>query len=182
MLLRGIAAAAACAVFLGLVGTASAQDELTPSAKATWKKLAQKISVDFQDIRMADAFEDIKREFNNRLGVRIDNVSGVSNNSKVTFKAEDQTLKKILDDFCTKYEIGYIVYSKAGERTDGFLIIRKTTERGYEKGKEPKEKSSLERPASDRALAANQPEVRVVPVVIALAPEAILTLSARQRR
>jgi hypothetical protein len=129
--------AAVCAALAWSAGSAAAQE--TPAAKATRKKLDMKISVEFKDTRLKDAFDDIKREFDNRLGVKIDNPSGVSNNSKVTYKADEQTLKKILDELCTKYEMGWFVLSKPGDRYDGFIVIKKGTERGYEKGKEPKD-------------------------------------------
>jgi hypothetical protein len=120
----------------------SAQE--TPAAKATRKKLAQKISVDFTETRMKDAMNEIKSEFDNRLGIWLDNVGGVSNNSKVTFKADDQPLEKILNDFCKKYELGWFVFSKQGDRYDGWIKIRKSNERGYEKGKEPTGKQDKE--------------------------------------
>jgi hypothetical protein len=122
---------------LAYAGPAAAQE--TPTAKATRKKLDKKISVEWKDTRMQDAMTDIKNEFDGRLGIKIDNTAGISNNTKVSFKADDQPLKKILDDFCTKYELGYIVLSKKNDRYDGWIIIRKSKERGYEEGKEPKE-------------------------------------------
>jgi hypothetical protein len=134
------------AALLLAAGSAPAQEKESPSAKATRKKLKKKISVDFAESRMKDAMNDIKLEFDNRLGIKIDNVSGVSNNSKVTFKADDQPLEKILNDFCKKYEIGWFVLSKPGDRYDGWIIIRKSNERGYEKGKEPATKGALAAP------------------------------------
>jgi hypothetical protein len=131
------AALAAVAAALLYPAAALAQEE-TPTAKATRKKLEKAISVDFNDTRMEDAMKEIKSEFDNRLGIKIDSASGVSINSKVTYKAEEKPLKKILDEFCTKYDIGYIVLSRPGDRYDGWIIIRKSGERGYEKGKEPK--------------------------------------------
>jgi hypothetical protein len=136
-ILGSFTVAVVCAAWLGTAGSAGAQEE-TPSARAMRKKLEKKISVDFKETRLKDALEDIKGEFDNRLGVHIDNTTGVSNNMKVTYKADDQPLKKILNDLCTKYDMGWYVMSDAKERYDGFIIIRKSAERGYEKGKEPK--------------------------------------------
>jgi hypothetical protein len=135
-LLGSISVAVVCAAWLGAAGSACAQQ--TPSASATRKKLEKKISVDFKDQRLKDAFEEIKAEFDNRLGVKIDNQSGISNNSKVTYKAEEQPLKKILNDLCDKYDMGWYVVSDAKDRYDGWIIIRKSNERGHEKGKGPK--------------------------------------------
>jgi hypothetical protein len=131
-------AVAALGAALLLPAGAAAQQRETPSAKATRKKLEMKISVEWDNVPLKVAVDDLKAEFDNRLGVKIDNVSGVSNNTKVTYKAENQSLKKILGDLCTKYDWGYIVKSEAGNRYDGWIIIRKSAERGYEKGAEPK--------------------------------------------
>ncbi len=112
----------------------------TPAAKATRKKLKEKITIEFKELPMREAMGEIKREFNNRLGIKIDNVSGISNNSKISYTAKEQTLEKILNDLSDKYEFGYIVLSKNGDRYDGWIIVRKSKdkERGYEAGKEPK--------------------------------------------
>jgi hypothetical protein len=147
-LLGSITVAVVCAAWLGTAGSACAQE--TPSARATRKKLEKKISVDFKDQRLKDAFEEIKAEFDNRLGVKIDNQSGISNNSKVTYKADDQPLKKILNDLCDKYDMGWYVASDAKDRYDGWIIIRKSNERGHEKGKGPKG-AARAKPPTDRA-------------------------------
>jgi hypothetical protein len=125
-----------CAAWLGQAATVHGQE--TPAAKATWKKAKTKITVDFKDVRMKDVMDEIKDLFNGRLGIRIDNVSGVSNNTKVTYKAKDQTLEKILNDLSDKYDMGWAIISDEKDRYDGWIVVRKTKERGYEAGKEPK--------------------------------------------
>lgn len=130
-------AAGAC-VLLFWPAPGRAQEKETPSARATRKKLQQKISVEWENTPLKVAVDELKAEFDNRLGVKIDNTAGVSNNTKVTYKADNVALKKILDDLCTKYDWGYVVLSRKNDRYDGWIIIRKSAERGYEKGKEPK--------------------------------------------
>jgi hypothetical protein len=135
---------AVCVAWAAAAGAAAAQE--SPSAKATRKKLKQKISVDFpKETRLKEVVDEIRREFDNRLGIKIDNTSGISNNSKVTLVAKDQPLEKILNDLCTRYDMGYYVKSDPKDRNDGWIILRrsKVKERGYE-GKESKEKSSLD--------------------------------------
>src|SRR5262245_27172555 len=120
-------------------GRAAAQEQDTPAAAATRKKLKTRISVDFKEVRIKDAVDELKREFDGRLGIKIDNVSGISNNSKVSLVAKDQTLEQILNALSDKYEFGYYVVSNAKDRNDGFIILRKSKykERGYEEGKGP---------------------------------------------
>jgi hypothetical protein len=126
------------ALAAGLAAPAAAQE--TPSAKATRKRLQEKISVDLADVRLKDALDDLKRELSKPVSFKIDNVSGISNNMKVSYAAKDKTLEQILNDLSDKYDMGYIVQSKANDRYDGWVILRKgkVKERGYEAGKEPK--------------------------------------------
>ncbi len=121
------------------------------AAQATRQKLKQKISVTFKETRTADVFSEIKTEMDKPVNFKVDNVSGVSNNSKLSYSAKDKTVEQVLNEVCDKLECGWIVVSNAANnKVDGWIIIRKNTkgkERGYEAGKEPtKEKTSLELP------------------------------------
>lgn len=130
---------------LGAVGVsmALAGSEDTPAAAATRKRLAkEKISIDVKDLRTQDIFKDIELQLNDKVRFKFDTVGGVSLNTKLTFKCKEDTAEKVLDAFCTKFDFGYIVISKKGDRYDGWILIKKGKERGYEAGKEPK-KSSL---------------------------------------
>jgi hypothetical protein len=147
--LLGWTAAALCLALLVPL-RADAQKE-TPAAKATRKRLTTKISVDWDNVTLKVALDEIKSELDDRVSFKIDNVSGVSNNTKVKLKVDNQPVTKILDELCTKYDWGYVVLSKPGDRYDGWIIIRKSNERGYEKGKEPKgAKQSSAVPLRDR--------------------------------
>src|SRR5262245_7299599 len=151
---------AVCAAWLGSAATARAQEE-SPAARATRKKLKQKISVEWpKEVRLKQAVEDIRREFDNRLGFKIDNDSGISNNSKVSLAAKDEPLEKILGALCDKYEMGYYVVSDPKDRLDGWIILRKSRhkERGYKDGKGPKGGASLG-PPPPSAPAGPRPEV-----------------------
>ncbi len=143
--------AAVCAAWLGTAAPARAQEE-SPAAKATRKRLKQKITIDWKDTRIKEAADDLKRELDGRLGIKIDNESGISNNFKVTLTAKDQPVEKILNDLCDRYELGYYVVSNPKDRYDGWVVLRKSKykERGYKEGKEPKSGASL-RPEKPRA-------------------------------
>jgi hypothetical protein len=133
---------------------ASAQD--TKSAKLTREKLKQVIpEIDLKDIGAKAFFEEVFGDLDKALKFKIDNTTGISNNTKLTFKAKKITVEKLLNEVSDKYEFGWIVVSKENHKEDGWIIIRKSDkgkERGYEAGKEPK-KTSLELPRSSEAAA-----------------------------
>jgi hypothetical protein len=126
------------AVVVFMMATALLAQE-TPSAKSTRKKLQQKISVDWKEVGVKAITEDIKREMDPPVAFKIDNVSGVSNNAKITYKADNKTVEEILNALCEKGEFGWFIKSDPKDRNDGFVIIRKhkDKERGYEGGKAP---------------------------------------------
>lgn len=111
------------------------------AAQTTRMKLKQKISVEFKEIGTADIFKEIKNEMDKPVNFKIDNVSGVSNNTKLTYKAKDKAVEDILTEMSDKFDFGWVVISNAGNnKVDGWVIIRKSSkgkERGYELGKEP---------------------------------------------
>jgi hypothetical protein len=131
---------AVCVAWAASASPSAAQD--SPAAKATRKRLKTKISVECKEERLKGAVEDIQREMDDRVRIKIDTNSGISINSRVTVVAKEQPLEKILNDLCDKYDMGYYVVSDTKDRLDGWIILRKSKykERGYP-GKE-KEKSS----------------------------------------
>ena len=129
-------------VGVATVGTSLAMpggDE-TPSAQATRKKLKQKISVDEKEIGFKAMLEVIRGEMDKPISFKIDNMSGISNNSKVSYSAKEKTVEDVLNALADKYEFGWYVVSNAKDRNDGWVMVRKfkEKERGYESGKEPK--------------------------------------------
>jgi hypothetical protein len=122
---------------LVLAAPVAAQD--SPSAKATRKRLQQKISVEWKEVGLKVITEDIKRELDRPISFKIDNTTGLSNNSKLTYKADDKTVEEILNGLSDKGEFGWFVKADPKDRTDGWVILRryKDKERGYETGKTP---------------------------------------------
>jgi hypothetical protein len=125
-----------------LAQPASAQE--SKAAKSTREKLKQVIAeFDAKDVGAKDFFADVNRELEKgTIRFTIDNTSGISNNTKLTFKAKKITVEKLLNDLSDKYEFGwYVVSNEGNNKVDGSVVIRKTDkgkERGYEAGKEPK--------------------------------------------
>jgi hypothetical protein len=134
----------ALAVALALSSqVASAQE--SAAAKATREKLKQVIDIDEKDIGTKAFFDTVSGEMDKPVKFTIDNVSGVSNNSKVAYKGKKVTIEKILNDMSDKYDFGWVVISNvSNNKVDGTIVIRKSSkgkERGYEAGKEPKKAS-----------------------------------------
>jgi hypothetical protein len=123
-----------------LAQSAMAQD--SQAAATTRKKLATKISIDIKEVGTKAFLDELNLELDKPFRFVIDNASGVSNNTKMTYKGKDVPVSKILNDLADKYDWGYFVKSDAGNnKVDGAIVIRKSTkgkERGYEAGKEPK--------------------------------------------
>lgn len=126
-----------------VLAASSAFAQETPTALAARKKLQQKITVDWKDITTKAIFEDIKSEMDKPPGFKIDTTTGMSLNTKLSYKAKDKSIEEVLNDLAEKFEFGWFVKSDGKDRYDGWIIIRKhkNKERGYEDGKEPKKKA-----------------------------------------
>jgi hypothetical protein len=143
------------AVVLALLCGALAVDALSAqesmAAKTTRERLQKKISIDIKEVGTKDFLEEISGELDNKVKFKIDNASGVSNNTKMSYTGKDIAVEKILNDLADKYDWGWFVISNAGNNTvDGKVQIRKSTkgkERGYEAGTK---KTSIDRPQSER--------------------------------
>jgi hypothetical protein len=125
-----------------LASTAALLAQESNAAKATRKSLQQLITVEFKEEGTKSALEQVFGEIDKPPRFKIDNASGVSNNTKVSFKAEKKSAEQVLNGICDKLDCGwYVVSNAANNKVDGMVIIRKSTkgkERGYEAGKEPK--------------------------------------------
>src|SRR5262249_31589328 len=152
--MRRLFGVALAAGVLGLPSQVSAQD--TPAAKATRARL-KKIKLDevaWTDERTRVIFAGLKREADDKVSFHVDTTTGMSMNTRMTYKAKNVTLEQVLNDLADKNDFGWFVMSNAKDRYDGWIILRKGKgkERGYEAGKEPKEKSSALPAASDFVL------------------------------
>src|SRR4051794_32856476 len=118
--MRRIALAAlAAAVVLGLAGPAGAQE--SQAAQTTRKRLKQVIDdIDQKDVGTKAFLEDVLGDLKEPVKFIIDNGSGVSNNSKITYKARKVTAEKMLNDISDKMDFGWYVVSNAGNnKVDG---------------------------------------------------------------
>src|SRR5262249_14129447 len=132
-------------IFAALASSDSAAAQESMAAKTTRKKLQKVIDVDLKEVGTKEFLEEVLGDI--EVKVTIDNASGVSNNTKMTYKAKGVTAEKMLNDLADKQDWGWYVVSEASNnKIDGKVKIRKSSkgkERGYEAGKEPK-KASLD--------------------------------------
>lgn len=153
----------------------------SPAAASTRKKLAAKVTVDFNETRLQDAMEELKKQVEN-LSIWIDNVGGVSNNQTVTYKAADKPLAEVLDEMFKKNDLGYVVGQTKDKRYDGWLLIKKGKYRGDEvtpkagdKPKEkPKEEPKPEPKPADKAEKAEQDAARKLKLAKMLAADGLV--------
>ena len=110
--------------------------------------------IDLKEIGTKDFFAGVNLELDKSINFKIDNTTGISNNTKLTYKGKKITVEKLLNDVSDKFEFGWVVISNPGNnKIDGWVIIRKNEkvkERGYEAGKEPKKTGMA--PSSPRDL------------------------------
>ena len=124
------------ALVLAVVALAAADD--SPKAAATRQKFQKKISVEYKDTLLSAVIDDLKEKVEG-LSVRPDNKGGVSNNLKITYKADNKTLAEVLNGICDKHDLGYFVISQPGNAYDGGLKLTRGKERGYADGQAPKD-------------------------------------------
>ncbi len=138
-------------VLVVFVTTVAAQERAkdTPKAAEARKRLQQKISVDYAGMPLRDVRQDLNDQVKG-LGLRLDTKGGVSQNIRITYKADNKTVADVLDAIFTKNALGYIVISKEGDAYDGTILVRQGKERGFATGDDAempdKEKAVAEKP------------------------------------
>src|SRR5262245_46757509 len=146
---RSFIATVVGAALLGAAAPSYAQD--TPAAKATRERLKKIIveEADWKEEPTRLILGDLKRESNNKVAFHVDTTTGMSMNTRMSYKAKNISLEKILNDLADKNDFGWFIMSDKKDRYDGWVVLRKGKgkERGYEDGKEPKdEKKSAAAP------------------------------------
>jgi colicin import membrane protein len=54
----------------------------------------------------------------------------------INYSADEKPVDAILDEMFSKNQLGYVIVSDSKDRRDGFIIIKKGKQRGYEAGEE----------------------------------------------
>jgi hypothetical protein len=107
----------------------------SPIVARTRKKLDTKISVEFKDERLKDVIKELEEKA--EVKFRLDTRGGVSQNMAFTYKAEDKTLREILDEMFRGKGLGYVIHRKQNttDRYEGYLDIVQGDQRGDEPAK-----------------------------------------------
>ena len=112
----------------GLPGSAQTGKD-SPAAAATRKRLKEKISVEVKNEMLRDVFKEIAGKLEElkkgSLSQTNEQGTGINMNTRITVVAKDKPVEEILDEMLKPLELGYIVVSKPGDRTDGFQLIKK---------------------------------------------------------
>lgn len=117
------------ALLVGVIATGSFAEEDTPKAAKTRQLLKTKVTLKFNNTRLADALDEIKEEVKG-LRFRLDSKGGVSQNIQLTGEVKDGTVEELLDVLFKKVGLGYIVISNKTDAYDGLVLIKMGKERG----------------------------------------------------
>jgi hypothetical protein len=124
-----------CLTALIFLVPAGAQDKKpadSPIVARTRKKLEANISIEFKDERLKDLIKEL--EDKGEVKFRLDTKGGVSQNMSFTYKAEEKSLKDILDEMFKGKGLGYVIHRKQNnnDRYEGYIDIVQGDQRGDE--------------------------------------------------
>ncbi len=120
---------------LMLICPGLAQDKKSsdsPIVAKTRKKLESQISVDFKDERLKDLMKELEEKA--EVKFRLDTKGGVSQNMAFTYKADEKSLREVLDEMFKGKGLGYIIHRKqnSNDRYEGYIDIVQGDQRGDE--------------------------------------------------
>lgn len=121
--------------------TLFAEDKTTPAATYTLeKRLRVPITLDVKDQSLKAVLEAVAEQLEGKKQGRLGYIVAISaiSDARIHYTCTDKPVAEVLEEILKPLALGYVVISKADDKTDGYLSIRKGTERGYEPGKEPK--------------------------------------------
>jgi type II secretory pathway component GspD/PulD (secretin) len=122
---------------VSMVAILAAQEKKadSPIVAKTKKKLDTKITVNFNDEKLKDVIDELKKEA--EVSFRLDSKGGVSGNMSFTYKAEDKPLKDVLAEMFKGKGLGYVIHRKqnSNDRYEGYIDIVQGDQRGDDKPK-----------------------------------------------
>jgi hypothetical protein len=89
-----------------ILGQTALHAEDSPKVARTRQLLKTKVSCDYNETPLSEVKDDIKEQVKG-LVIRLDNKGGVSNNTKITYKADNKALKDVFDEMLKKYSLAY---------------------------------------------------------------------------
>jgi hypothetical protein len=168
-------------IFVTLMAAAPAGRPAEPprdtlaAAHTRQHKLKGRVSVDFQEVELAEAIRAISLQLEDqKLGALCARFGpGASKLTRVTFTAKDQPVEVVLDRLLGSLKLGFFVIAKPGDRADGWLFLDAGSERGYPPGVTPpatavdpeEEKTAADRLELARKLLADGKNGRAEPIL-----------------
>jgi hypothetical protein len=107
----------------------------TATAAKTREKSKKKITQTWKDTPLKEILDDIKEATGgdqDGLKFQIDTKSGVSQNSKFSYKCKDKPAAEVLSEILEMRKWGWYVISKEKDAYEGLIKVRVGDERGYE--------------------------------------------------
>ncbi len=113
-----------------------ALEQLTPDALQTRKLMKRRVSVAYDNTRLADVLADLKKQVK-ELKWTLSKDAGLLDDLTVSYKAENQRLGMVIDALLERMGLGFVIVSEADSADDGHLLIRPGSERGEPDGGRP---------------------------------------------
>jgi hypothetical protein len=155
----------------GMLAVCGAEKDSEEAAKTRDERLKVKMpDVEWKNKNLSDALGEVASAIDaaDKGKIQIKFNTGVSMNQKISFAAKGKTVEEVLDGMLGD-NLGYVIISKKGDKTDGGLLIVAGNARGDDKGGKmaaktnPKEKDTDKGKTKDKAVAKDTPEKKESP-------------------
>ncbi len=100
----------------------------------TWRSLhGKKVNLAYDSVPLTDVFADLQGQVKG-LHLFLDPAVGLTDQIKVTYEAREQKVSTALDKMFESLGLGYVVISDEQSEQDGWLMVRRGSERGFPDG------------------------------------------------
>jgi putative peptide zinc metalloprotease protein len=111
-------------------------EQLSPAAVRTRRSMKQRVTVAYDNTRLADVLADLKNQVK-ELQWTLDEESASLPDLTVSYRAKNQRLGMVLDAVFERMGLGFVIVSDWKSPDDGRLLIRPGSERGEPQGGRP---------------------------------------------
>ena len=111
-------------------------EQLSPAAMQTRRLMRRRVSVSYNNTRLADVLADLKKQVK-ELQWTLDKNAGAHEELTVSYQAKEQRLGMVLDALLERMGLGFVIVSDPDSPRDGHLLIRPGSERGEPQGGRP---------------------------------------------
>jgi multidrug efflux pump subunit AcrA (membrane-fusion protein) len=108
-------------------------EQVSRAATASRKLMKERVNLACDKTPLPDVLANLQKQVK-RLHFQVDGDSRVSDELRVTYKAEDQRLGMALDAIFEQLGLGYVILSEPDGAHDGWLLIRPGRARGEPEG------------------------------------------------